>query len=265
LNQSFVSAPLRQRPVGGSEGWLVAFGEPRPGAALRLFCFPAAGGGAGDYRDWARDCADDVEILAVQLPGRGARMSEAPALDMAWVANRLALAVAGELDRPYALFGHSLGGRTAFAVAQRLAALGQPDPRLVAISSARAPGIGGLNTAALSDSACRLHLKELGGTPPELLDHEEAMALLLPVLRADFALHDDLVAAPERLGCALLACGGESDRLVAEADLAAWRDHTDGPFALTLFPGGHFYLREQREALIELVLREAHAAAARQP
>lgn len=231
-----------------------------PRGRLRLFCFSFAGGGAIDFRDWSRDCPDGVEVYAIQLPGRGARIHEPPLTRIEDVANVLAGAVAGLLDRPYALFGHSLGGRVGFALARRLKVLGRPAPQVLAVSACRAPGLSGINVANLSDDAFLRHIATLGGTTSDVLGNAELMELILPVLRADFLLHDSLEAGPPRLDCPVLACGGTEDPNVVRADLEAWRG-VGGGFDLRLFPGGHFYLREQRRELIATLMARCAAVA----
>ena len=43
---------------------------------------------------------------------------------------------------------------------------------------------------ALPDDEFLAELRRLNGTPRELLDHEELMEVMLPILRADFALYE---------------------------------------------------------------------------
>lgn len=255
-NQAHAGAQSRPHLVSDKSNWIVRFGAARPTAAFRLFCFPYAGGSPTDFRDWSVDCPEDVEVVALQLPGRGMRFQEPLLTDMEQLIEALGNALTSYLDRPFAFLGHSLGGRIAYAVAQRLKALGLPAPQLLAVSASRAPDASGRNVSNLSDQAFRLHLQDLGGIPQDLLEDEELMELMVPVLRADFLLHDSLVASPVMLDCPILACGGLDDREVTESDLDRWRNFTDGSFTLRLFPGGHFYLREHRRTLIAILIEQ---------
>ena len=124
-----------QQQVPGTDNWLVRIGAARRDAALKLFCFPFAGGSALDFREWARNCPDAIELYAIQLPGRGARFQEQPLAHMDQVLGPLIRAIIPQLDRPFVLFGHSLGGRLAFAVARE-------QKRLGAASSAAACRLG---------------------------------------------------------------------------------------------------------------------------
>src|SRR5690349_1857727 len=96
-----------------SDPWIVR-PRPNPRARLRLFCFPYAGGGASTYRSWPAYLRDEIEMVAVQLPGREERLRE-PAFDSASeLCLQLASVLAPYLDRPFALFGHSMGALVAF-------------------------------------------------------------------------------------------------------------------------------------------------------
>ena len=81
----------------------------QPDAALRLFCLPYAGGGARSYRNWHDWLAPDIEVVAVELPGRGIHLRSAAIDSMEVLVDRLLEKIEPLLDLPFALFGHSLG------------------------------------------------------------------------------------------------------------------------------------------------------------
>src|SRR5690606_30530844 len=112
---------------------------PRDGARLRLFCFPSAGGGASQYRLWAQSLPMDVELCPVLLPGREARMREAPARRLAPLAEALADGLSPLFDIPFAFFGHSMGALLAFELARQLRRRGGPQPAHLFVSGRRAP------------------------------------------------------------------------------------------------------------------------------
>lgn len=49
--------------------WIVC---PKPliQPSLRLFCFAYAGAGTSIFRTWGKQFLSDIEICAIQLPGR---------------------------------------------------------------------------------------------------------------------------------------------------------------------------------------------------
>jgi medium-chain acyl-[acyl-carrier-protein] hydrolase len=229
----------------------------------RLVCLPYAGGAAALYRTWASGLPSAIDVCPVELPGRGARMGEPLIADMTPIADHLAAAI-GELpdNLPLALFGHSMGARIAFEIARRLDgrvahlfASGSPAPgmrRDVSLSDPRP-------TAELSDDEFRQRLRELGGTPRQILEHDELMALVLPTVRADFILIEEYRADPDaRLSCPLTAFAGADDPGAAAGDPAmiAWRQRTTGPSRIVGVDAGHFFLESHRADLLREIAHD---------
>jgi medium-chain acyl-[acyl-carrier-protein] hydrolase len=233
--------------------------RPRPAARLRLVCLPWAGGGASGYRDWPAHLPDDVEVVAVQLPGRESRLVEPPVSSMELLVARLAAGLVGQLDRPFALFGHSMGALIAFELAGRLRSMGREPERLL-VSGARAPHLPSRRTRdrhTLPDREFVSTVRELGGMPPEVLGSPDLLDLVLPALRADFALVETYThRAGPVLHCPISAFGGVDDDDVAPGDLRAWSRHTTGPSRSHLLPGGHFFVNSSRGALLRIVATE---------
>jgi surfactin synthase thioesterase subunit len=237
--------------------WL-ACRAPRPRAAARLYCFPHAGGAAGEYATWA-DELPEVEVAAVQLPGRGGRFAEASLEDAAAVRDAVLAGV--ELRPPFALFGHSLGALLAFEVARGLEARGA-GPACLVVSACRAPSAPRRRApiSHLSDAAL---LAELAGDDDsairEVIDDPELCELVLPGLRADLRMAERYAPLPgPPLGCPIVALGGEADDVTLD-ELAAWQSHTAAALAIHRFAGGHFFTRTARDAVARLlaaVIRE---------
>jgi len=247
------SAALRPSPAV-AEAWLR--GAPSPGAALKLFCFPYAGGGAQVFAGWKRLLRPLVDVQPVYLPGRGPRMRELLETDLVALARAAAQGLADETREPYALFGHSLGALLAFEVALALREAGHPLPRRLIVSASCPPDRiePHPTTRFLPDSQLVELLHDLDGTPPEALASEELMRLVLPVLRADLTAYRDYRWMPRApLDCPVSAFAGTEDRRAPPAGVAEWRRHTTDEFALHRLPGGHFFIRAHWAALIERV------------
>jgi pyochelin biosynthetic protein PchC len=236
---------------------------PRPTARTSLVCFPHAGGAAAFYTPWARLLPPDVELVAVQYPGRQDRVGEPPAGTMDELAGAVAEALrADRAGRELVLFGHSMGASVAWETALRLEGSGR-GPRHVVVSGRPGPGRQRPGTVHLrDDDGLAAELRRLGGTHGDLLDDPEVRALLLPAVRADYRLIEtyrpDTAA---RLRCPLTAVTGDRDEEATEAEVAVWRTATDGPFTGFVLPGGHFYLVAQAERVVAAVLGACGALA----
>jgi medium-chain acyl-[acyl-carrier-protein] hydrolase len=240
-----------------ADRWLPTV-RPWSRAGLRLFCLPYAGGGASVYREWAGALGDSVEVCPVQLPGREARFGEPAFTRIGPLVEALADALGPHLDRPFALFGHSLGALVAFELARRLRRSGRPGPSHLFVSGCRAPQVRRAERLVhtLPDAAFRQELRRLGGTPAELLANDELMDLVLPTLRADFALCETYEYADGfPLPCPVTALGGRDDGAIGRDDLEAWRVHTTARFAAHVLPGDHFFVRSARARVLAEIRR----------
>jgi surfactin synthase thioesterase subunit len=229
---------------------------PSPYAELRLFCLPYAGSGAVVYRDWPSVVPERVQVCPIELPGRGSRNGEAAFTRLAPLANALAKALEGALDRPFALFGHSMGGLVAYELARTLRRAGGPQPVHLFVSATAAPGTAPaqplVHCAAERDVKHRL--RELNGTPREVLENEELMELMLPTIRADFAVLETYQYREEPpLPVPITVFGGTQDRAVPLANLNGWRGHSAVGCRLRLFPGDHFFLHSAAAEVIHAV------------
>ncbi|MFC8274218.1 thioesterase II family protein [Streptomyces sp. NPDC057271] len=234
-------------------GWLVC-PRPRPDARLRLLCFAYAGGGSAVFADWAAGLPDDVEVSAVRLPGRESRILQRPYDDLGDLLPDLGEAISDHFrERPFVMFGHSMGALIAFAYTRWLRDAGRRGPEHLVVSGRRAPQLRHNRPVIhdLPDEAFLEQLRALGGTPEELLTNPRVMRLVMPGLRADFQLNDSYRYEPAPvLDCPVTAFGGRADRHVDMAGLAAWAAQTSGPFRLRMMEGGHFFLHSAREALL---------------
>lgn len=232
-----------------------------PDATTHLFCLPHAGAGAATYRHWQTAIGTDVEVVPVELPGRGARFSE----PLVTSATENVTALAGPLleraSKPFALFGHSMGALLAYELAHELVRLGRPPVHLV-VSGYAAPQLpprpdsGKVHT--LTDDQLVQHLKALQGTAGEVLDHPELLELLLPVIRADYQLcetHRFTERAP--LPVPVTVLGGTEDPNGDDASLRGWEELTAAGFRVATFSGGHFFLHEHHDQVIDIVRNAA--------
>jgi surfactin synthase thioesterase subunit len=232
-------------------------------AHLALFCLPFAGGGAGVFREWPGLLPAGVEVCPVHLPGRETRFAEPAIDDVHALVEPLLEGLLPHLDGPFALFGHSMGGLIAFELADRLRWRGVA-PAWFFASGVRAPHVPPRTEPrhGLPDDEFLASVRELNGTPPELLDNPEIMELMLPTLRRDFRLVETYRYRPRPpLESPIVAFGGRHDPDVTHADLEAWREQTTAQFELHVLPGDHFFINASRPELLRLISERLSAGA----
>ncbi|MFE1872688.1 thioesterase II family protein [Streptomyces sp. NPDC059496] len=254
---------MRSSPAApvAADRWLRRFHTAPHQATVRLVCLPHAGGSASYYFPFSRALSGEIDVLAVQYPGRQERHQEPSVTDIGRLADHVVAALTAHADeaddRPLALFGHSMGALVAYETASRLQALGTP-VRALFVSGRRAASCPSDREYLHSrgDDALVAELTAMEGTDHELLADRDVLRLILPAVRADFQAVETYRHQPRpRLTCPIVTLTGDSDPRVNPAQAAAWADHTTGPHDLRVFAGGHFYLSAplQQSAVIELL------------
>jgi medium-chain acyl-[acyl-carrier-protein] hydrolase len=223
---------------------------------LRLFCFPFAGGGASAFQAWRPRLPADIELCALQPPGREGRLAEPAFQSLSAMLDALEPVLVPLMDRPYVFLGYSMGARVALELARRLRMRGLPLPRGMILAALEAPRVRTLAPIhSLPEAELLQALRRYEGTPTEVLENRELMQLLLPLIRADFAISETPAFDAPPLPCSFAVWGGAEDTHVSPSDLELWREETTGGVHVRLFPGGHFFLRTAREQVLQ-ALRE---------
>lgn len=219
---------------------------------MRLVCLPYAGGAAATYIPWSPWLPKDVELVCVQPPGRASRLAEAPFQDMSSLVDNLSIVFQEVAERPYVLFGHSMGSRIAYELVRRNPGLRAPS--LLIASGSDAPHFPRTRPAiyGLPDAEFVERLRELNGTPQEVLENEELISFLAPLLRADFRIAHHRSEA-ERLNCPITVLWGTHDPEVSEEAVHGWREVAGGPCEIHQIPGDHFFVERNRAAVLEKV------------
>jgi len=224
-------------------------------AEMLLYCFPYAGGGTWIYREWVRRLAPQLAVCPVKLPGRGDRFCDAPATELRPLAKSVAAAVADQIDRPFAAFGHSLGAILAFEFVRELASVHGKHPDHLIASAAPAPcrfiatdPIHGLPDKAFLEAVRNRYGHEhIDQVDPRLLE------LLLPSLRGDIQMYENYVYEPcDRFAWPIAVMFGPDDPIPC-GNPHAWGEHTTEAVRVTPFPGGHFYIHDSEESVMDTV------------
>lgn len=250
-------APNGTTKAASPAGWLVR-PAVRQQAAVRLFCLPYAGSGAAAYHPWQPLLPPWVELVIVQLPGREQRLREQPVTRIADAVAAITDAMAELLDRPYALFGHSMGALIAFEVARALRSADAPPPACLLVSGRRAPQLAEQEPPihALADGPfVGALMRRYNAIPRQLLEDVELLRLFLPALRADVELLETYSYTPAPpLDYPILAMGGLEDTRAPLEYLMDWQLQTKAPLTVRQFPGGHFYINTTRAELLSALV-----------
>lgn len=238
-------------------GWIQR-SKPIENADLQLFCIPHAGGGGMVFRTWPQYLPDFIEVCAVELPGHGRRISEPPFTRLDPLLAALVEALLPEIDRPYALFGHSFGALVCFEVARELQTRKSMPPILLIVSGARAPQLpaSDLPIHKQPDSILIDHVRRMGGTPEAILENEEMLSAILPAIRADYEVKETYeYSNADPVNCPIFAMAGSADLVVNRTSLQAWGALTTGDFNLEFFPGDHFYLFQTQSQVLQITAK----------
>jgi surfactin synthase thioesterase subunit len=221
--------------------------KPQPNARIRVFCLPYAGAGPTVFRTWPDTLDSRIEVAFVQFPGRGGRYRETPFTRLTAATQNLAEAIEPFLDKPYMLFGHSLGALTSFELARETRRRGLASPAHLFVGARSAPHLPNAWTPIHhlpNHQMVQEVQRRYGGIPQAILADPELLELFLPILRADLEILETYEYSPETpLSCDITAYGGYQDWAVTEQQLNAWGEHTTGNFAKEMFPGNHFFVQ----------------------
>lgn len=224
-------------------------------APVRLFCFPYAGGDGRGFRNWHGRLERVADVCAVRLPGRGTRLGEPPYTDARAAVDAMVPAIERLIDRPFALFGYSMGALIAYELARAL----EPrhlHARALIVAACAAPHVARERppTWHLPTAAFLERLQELNGTSPGLVDHPDLMALFLPLLRADVQLVETYAYKPAApLSCPITAYSGAADPHAPRAHVERWAELTASRFRMVTFPGDHFFIRTAEASLLRSI------------
>ena len=245
-----------------SNAWIVR----RPNAAfgpLRLYAFAHAGGSGTAFLSWQDAFSPDIEIRAIQLPGRGIRLADALCTSMDSLSREIAQAVALDTNFDpsvkFAFLGHSLGGLLAFEVAHELRRLHAYQPTRLFLSGCSAPRERRLRRPLhrLDDAHFLEALQRYHGMSPELLQDAELMKLALPSLRADFQLvFDYRYIERRRLDIPLAVLAGRRDDIAKPENMLDWAAETTESCSVHWFDGAHFFIQDQQSQVQATVIAQ---------
>jgi surfactin synthase thioesterase subunit len=239
----------------GRDLWVRVF-HRSPAAFARLVCFPHAGGSASYYAPMSGLLQPDIEVAAVQYPGRQDRLGEQCVDDIGALADRVFDSLRRWDDKPFAFFGHSMGAVVAYETARRVARkTGQP-PEALFVSATRNPSYprGGRAVHLLDDEGLIAELRRVSGPDQDWLYHTKLLAGVLPVIRSDYKAIETYAWSPgPPLDCPIIALVGDDDPYTTPEEMASWSQFCTSEFLLKVLVGGHFYLEVHSSDIAEII------------
>ena len=274
-----MAEPIAAASSGADGRWLVTVG-PRTAPRARLFCFPFAGGGSAIYRNWAQSLKPAIEVIAIEPPGRLSRIDEDPVADIDEFVDKLVSEMQSLLDRPFAFFGHCLGGLTMFETARRLIHSTQFQPCHLFASGARPPDR--INDQGLFEERMMHDLLKLAEfrinlpsfaqpddvfaellrhfnirATEQLLDDPELRELMLPVIRAEFKMASNYEFVSERPWEIPITCfAARGDPYVSRHHALGWGRFTNLRLQVHIREGSHFAVVDDAAFIHDVINRE---------
>jgi medium-chain acyl-[acyl-carrier-protein] hydrolase len=237
--------------------WFTHYGYS-PHGNMRVFAFPYSGAGVSAYHQWANAFHQQkIDFIGVQPPGRESRLREAPIQDLSLMVKHLVLAIKPLTDKPFVFFGHSLGALIAFELARALRKYKLPLPSHLFVSAFRSPELPNPNKALhqLDDEAFIAGIREYDNTPEDVLANQALMQMLLPMIRADFRMHENYQHRQEPpLPCSITVFKGSYDRFSRKEQMSSWQQHTIADFNEITYQGGHFFLSEHSDSMSKEII-----------
>jgi len=225
----------------------------------RLFCFPYAGGNAATFLQWQAAIDSSIEICGIQLPGRGKQFRTPHPDSFQELVETVAQVVLEQSSLPFSFFGHSMGGLMAFEVARYLQRHNHTGPVKLLVSGSAAPQHRGppMPLHTLGDRQLVEVLKEFNGTPQQVLENHELMQLMLPVVRADFAMLQSYEYRPGVvLNTPIQVLAGRSDPHTSLEQTSGWAKETTSTCATQWFDGDHFFVHSNSDEVIRFINAE---------
>ena len=223
------------------------FQKPNFYARHRIFFIPYAGAGASISGPYHLQLQPEIDLIALQFPGRENRIEEDPIDCMTSMIEVTSKQILPFLDMPFSFWGHCSGALIAYELINKINELVQVSPQRLIVSASAAPhaakSILPVDYQSLSDIDFIDAIDSLMGNAfAEDAAQQQLVKIYLPGLRADFKLYENYhIDQPRPLECPIYALGGNQDKLVNQTHLEAWRNYSSSAFQLTMLSDAHHY------------------------
>jgi surfactin synthase thioesterase subunit/acyl carrier protein/NAD(P)-dependent dehydrogenase (short-subunit alcohol dehydrogenase family) len=225
---------------------------------VTLFCFPYAGSGASAYMPWPSHFNGNLEIVAMQPPGREDRSNEPPFASMTEIVAEL---LAGHTDPngDFYFFGHSLGALIAYEFCVALKNAGRKLPARLFLSGCSAP------VAHACDFIHELQgddfldaVINFSGDGADTIGKRAVIQHNYNLLKHDIKVLENYQPKQETIAVPLTAIFGLQDPLAPLEGVQKWEAISTEGFDMVELEGGHELL-QQHLGTITAIIRDTIA------
>ncbi len=235
-------------------------------SSARLICFTHSGGSQGSFNSWRSQLPDWLELVKVQIPGRAGARNGKPFDDAGELLAALFEQVETLMDKPLAIYGHSMGALMAFELARYMRREYGKLPTGLFISGRRAPHVNipeDQRLYNLPEDKLIKRLVDTGGEASSFLCNPRWASYYLESIRADLSVSDQYCCTEEaKLECPVAAFLGENDTLIPQSCWSLWSEQAGGQFERHFYPGTHFFSAEGQRMMIARIVELTTAAMA---
>lgn len=221
---------------------------------MKLLCIPFSGGNAYSYSEFKKYLPEEIELINLELPGRGKRITENLLTNIEEMTEDLFRIIEPEIKGNYALFGHSLGALLCLTLCRNIVMKKANPPRYLFVSGQTAPClIKPDNRYILPDDQFIEMLRQMEGTPEELLSDKDFIRFFLPIVKMDFqAIANYKHETSHAIKVPIAVLLGKLENINNE-DAERWQMETNEEMTIHRFDGGHFFIFNQTEKICRLI------------
>lgn len=219
----------------------------------RLFCLPYAGSGASLYAQWSKYVDQDIEVCPIQLPGRENRRNETLCNDVEKITSEIVDAISDLLDKPFAIFGYSMGGILAYELTLKLYERFNVKPEKLFMSASsifRDKKV--LEVSCMNETQLMEYLKKSCGVPLEILSDKYFRQEFFPIIKNDYTLIEKYQFNYKKVPCDIVAFASREDQEVFYRNIRLLRFFSKD-FELHHMFGNHFFIRQEYKKIGEMV------------
>ena len=227
-------------------------------ASINLFCFHYGGGSNTSFYPWISKIPNFVELIAVELPGRGRNMSQPLLTNVHDIVKLMTEEIKHYLDKPCIFFGYSVGSLICFELAKAMRKQNLQLPLHLILAGSMAPQTlhKRRRICHLDDVAFSEELKIYNGIPKEVLNEPSLMEMFLPIIRSDISIIENYNYSQNKpLDCNITTITGKNDPTVTIEDAQAWADHAMLSHNHYTLEGDHFFVKTKLQEVINIVLQ----------